>query len=298
MIEMIRSLGFCLLFLSSFFFEPVARAESEPSGLRFSVVRGRLGTTEAEAPQIVPVRKGLAIRAKEAVEQTVTNLARIGSVEVRGNYRLQRAHVLELAGLAGERPLWAWELTPREIQQRLLQNSWIESVQVQSTILPYSLKLQIVEAEPWMIAEYEKHSWLVSRSGALLQPLSSLQGADLILETTELPRLDGLDAQGEVDSYLASANARFIYAVKLIKLLLSAGELPFAVERYTLLPNGGMLLQPAAESGFPKVAVALNSFSEAERVHTNLKLVLADLQKRGERASRIDLRFKHQAVVE
>ena len=243
-------------------------------------------------------RRGLALRVADTLDGVVTNLARVGAVELRGNYRLQREHVLELAGLRGGRRPWAWELTPREIRRRLLQNAWIESVQVESSILPYALRLQIVEAEPWMIAEYEKHSWLVSREGSLLQPLSSLQGADLILETTELARLDGLDAQGEVESYLASPNARFIYAVKLIKLLNSAGEVPFSVERYTLLPNGGMLLQPSAESGLPKVAVALNSFSEAERVHANLKLVLNDLQKRGERATRIDLRFKNQAVVE
>ena len=282
---------------------PVPNPSVNPSvetSLQFSVVRGRLGSVGADSDRPIQPhpRRGLALRASDTAQQMLANLMRIGTVEVRGNYRLQREHLLELAGLSGAQLPWAWELSPREIQQRLLQNSWIEAVQVRSNILPYSLRLEVVEAEPWMIAEYEKHSWLVSRSGNLLQPLSTLQGADLILETTELPRLDGLDAQGDVESYLASANARFIYAVKLLKLLSSAGELPFAVERYTLLPNGGMLLQPTQSSGAPKVAVALNSFSDAERVHANLKLVLADLQKRGERASRIDLRFKHQAVVE
>ena len=101
-------------------------------------------------------RRGLALRVADTLDGVVTNLARVGAVELRGNYRLQREHVLELAGLRGGRRPWAWELTPREIRRRLLQNAWIESVQVESSILPYALRLQIVEAEPWMIAEYEK----------------------------------------------------------------------------------------------------------------------------------------------
>lgn len=219
---------------------------------------------------------------------------RLSQVTVRGNYRLDQATILKTAKLDDAPYLWA--VSPEAIREKLLSLPWIDEASV--TLAPYPARatIEVQEAEPWLIAEYEKHSWLVSQKGNLLQALDTLDNADVILETTELPRLDGLQSQASLESYLSSANARFRYAVKAIKLLLAGGELPFPVERYTLLPNGALALHP--EGGSPQVLVAIRSHEEAQQTVGRLRSVLEDLTARGEQAQRIDLRFRNQAIVE
>ena len=226
------------------------------------------------------------------------NLLQLGSIELKGNYRLDADEILAAAGLT--RALWLWQVDPREIEQKLLNSPWIESVSLDLQPYPARIKIQITEAEPWLIAEYERHSWLVSRKGVLLQTLDTLHDSETILETTELARLDGLDSLPAIETYLSSANARFVFAVKLIRMLQSAGELPFHVERYTLLPNGTVRLMPQQSefSAATEFLVAAQDFEEAASCVQRLRLVINDLKARNEHPRRVDLRFKNQAIIE
>ncbi|MFN8389283.1 MAG: FtsQ-type POTRA domain-containing protein [Bdellovibrionota bacterium] len=233
---------------------------------------------------------------REFVGSVTRNLLQFSKIEVRGNYRLHADQIIRAAGL--DSTPWLWDVTEDRVRNKLLHSPWVESADLRVRPFPAALELRVTEAEPWMIAEYEKHSWLVSRKGILLQTLDTLRDPELILETTELPRLDGLDPQPMVESYLSSANARFGYATKLIRLLQSAGELPFAVERFTLLQNGSIKLVPQQRTETQEVLLAAQSFDDASSSLDRLRRVLEDLRKRGEHVRRIDLRFKNQAIIE
>ena len=228
-------------------------------------------------------------------EQLKSSLLYVSDVKVSGNYRLTETQLRNLAGLHSAPGVWQVDIA--QMRRSLLQSPWIEEVDISSTLYPASLKINIKEAELWFIAEYEQHSWLVSRKGRLIQALDTLDNPDIILETTELERLDGLNLQAGAENFLSSANARFLHAVNLMKLFESAGEFPFAVERYTLLPGGGMKLTPASAS-YPQVLLSAENLDEAVLRLKRLKSVLTDLERRSEKAHRIDLRFHNQAIVE
>jgi cell division septal protein FtsQ len=238
-----------------------------------------------------------AVTTSATAARLEDHLLRIKDVQVQGNSRLQTSEILRAAGLDTES--WIWNTSADSVRSHLLDLPWIESAEVILQPFPARMKISLRESQPWLIAEYERRSWLVGKNGAMLQTLDTITNPDVILETTDLPRLDGLDSQVLPESYLASANARFLYAAKLIRLLQSAGTLPFSVERYTLLPNGSMKLTPARrEPPAPEVLIAAENLDDAQLALQRLDSVQADLLKRGEHARRIDLRFKNQVIVE
>lgn len=228
------------------------------------------------------------------VETLKDNLLRLSRVELKGTYRVDKQEMLSYLGLSPTASLFSTVLP--NLGARLAQHPWVEKFKIDYRLYPLALEISIEEREPWLIAEYEKHSWLVSTEGHLIQPLDSLKNKELIFETTELPRLDGLDPLVGKDSFLNSANARFNYARQQLRFL-QASSLPFSVERYTLLPNGEMRLSPAERNNL-EVILLCQDYEEAKLLSARLKSVLADLDSRGEKARRIDLRFKNQVVVD
>ncbi len=237
----------------------------------------------------------LTTRGAALFREVSDSLFHFSRVDFEGLYRLTRAEVFKLSGLDENPPVWA--VMPKEFKKRLLRNPWIEAANV--TVLPYpaTVTVTIREAEPWFIAEYERHSWIVSREGKLVQALDTLDNSDIILETAELPRLDGLASSTESDSALSSSNARFVHAIRLMKFFRAAGELPFPVMRYTLLPGGGLKVQSALPE-MPEIFLFAENLSDAIQRLQRLSSVLADLERRGEKPKRIDLRFQNQAIVE
>lgn len=235
------------------------------------------------------------MRFRSRLEEAGANLFRYSRLAVRGNYRVSDDEILRRAAL-NDAP-WMWQTSREEIERRVKENPWIESVSLEKSFFPLTLTVDVVEAEPWIIAEYDHRSWIVSRSGNLVQTLAAITDSDLILETTELPRLDGLQPQ-PLSGSLSSANARFLFAVRSIKLLRSAGDLPFEVGRYRLLPAGGLVIHPADDATLPQIVLLVQTLDDAETALGRLKAVLADLSKRGERPRRIDLRFDRQVVIE
>lgn len=255
------------------------------------------GATEPSSNTTGGGMSALVQRGGDFAREVADHLFRVTVANVRGLRRLEQGELLRMAGL-NDRP-WIWLQGAAKIEQRLNAVSWVERSRVELSPFPARADIFVVEAEPWIVAEYERHSWIVSRRGKLLQPLDAIHNADVILESTEMPRLDGLDEDAANQSALSSANARFNTAVRTIDWLETTGALPFRVAHYHLLSNGAMVVQHAgAEGAFPQVIVRLESLVEARSAMNRLNSVLQDARARGEHLHRVDLRFRGQAIVD
>jgi cell division septal protein FtsQ len=174
---------------------------------------------------------------------------------------------------------------------------WINEAKITSAVFPGRVSIHVREEEPWIVAEYRGHSWLVSQRGTLLQTLDSLNNSELIMEISELPRLGGLQAESSSRSFLRSENVRFDYALQLLEMFEMAGGFPFQVERITLEADGALRITAMDIKTTPEIFVQASTLAEARHSLQKLKAVLADLAQRSEHASRIDLRFLNQAIV-
>ena len=226
----------------------------------------------------------------------VSNLFCLNSVSVRGNYRLSADEIVKSSGLImGE---WFWNNSPVTIEQRLSRSAWIDRAEASWQFYPLRLLVAVHETEPWLVAELNGQSWLVSRRGTLIQPLEGIDDPELIVEASELKRLNGLEPGAAGPSYLSSATTRFDYAVKALSLIEMAGDVPFSVSSFTLLDDGSIAASPVEQDRFPEVLLRASTLAETREALGRLGKVLSDLNSRGERSKRIELRFANQAVVE
>ncbi|OVE82605.1 hypothetical protein BVY03_00560, partial [bacterium K02(2017)] len=128
--------------------------------------------------------------------------------------------------------------------------------------------------------------------------LDSLRDGDLVVDSSELPRLDGLDEPSSSHiSDLSEVNQRLISALGIIKLFDLAGGYPFEVERFTYLEGGGLELSPVEIDKYPQLLVSKQSFQGAKKLLERAEAVFADLTDKGLVASVVDLRFRDQAIV-
>ncbi len=239
--------------------------------------------------------ESLTLAFRQGLKPLLDNLLRVSRVEVSGNYHLSNEEVLRALQIAG-RP-WIFQNLNQGFLDNLAKNPWLATASASWEVYPLLLRLQVREEEPWLVAQVSGKSWLIARSGKILQPLEALKDGEMILQTTELPRLED-ELKGSSDKVLSPENARFQYAVDLLKLLDAAGGVPFAVERFTLLENGGLAITPAERKSAARVLFDAQNFSEAQQKMSQLKVVMADISKRGEGSKQIDLRFKNQVVVQ
>lgn len=237
----------------------------------------------------------LLLALRQGFKPLLDNLIRVSRVHVTGNYHLSNEDVLRALQIEG-RP-WIFQNLNQGFLDNLSKNPWLASASASWEAYPLALHLQVREEEPWLVAQVSGKSWLIARSGKILQPLEALKDGDMILQTTELPRLED-ELKGSSDKILSPENARFQYAVDLLKLLDAAGGVPFAVERFTLLENGGVAITPLERKSAARVLFDAQNFSEAAQKISQLKVVMADISKRGEGSKQIDLRFKNQVVVQ
>lgn len=227
--------------------------------------------------------------------QIKSNILSYKVLGVEGTYRISEKEIIQAAQL-NEQPR-IWDRTPKEITEAIAALPWVEAHWVDWSIYPLSMRITIEEAEPWLVAEYDGHSWLLSRKNKLIVPLDSLDASELIVEASTLARLGGLEQGQGFSSYLSSANARLLYATKMITFLEMANSLPFQVERYELQSDGSILVFPQEMAKAPSVRLLANSFDEAQEIRQQLVTVLTDLRERSEKVELIDLRFENQAVV-
>lgn len=231
----------------------------------------------------------------ERKDALIAHLLKYSRIYIYNNFRVSNTVILEAAGLENSPYFWTKSLS--EINEKIGRLPWVEKVDTKIGVFPLRLDISIQEAQPWIVAEYQGQSWLVSSSGVLVEPLELISDANLVIETSELPRLDGLDSQISFDTFLSSANGRFLYAIKSLRFLEMAGDFPWTLERITLLSYGALSLKPVEFAEFPEVILTCSSLEEASESLSFLKIVTEDLKQRGEKIGRIDLRFKNRAVV-
>jgi len=251
---------------------------------------GAWADSEANSLEPTTFLQKLLARSSAAVERVL----RVSNSDIEGNYYVSEREILALSGL--DRRPWLWEFFGSAALENLKSQPWIADVRLDLSIYPASATLTIEESVPWLVAEFQRESWLVARSGRLLQPLATIKDADIVMQAAHLSRLDGIDEQVDLRSPTRS-NRRLNQALEIVKKFEIAGKLPFTVERYTLVEFGGIKVMPAEWESFPPILISRFTFEEASRAQANLLRVLTDLRYRGESSAILDLRFRNQVVV-
>jgi hypothetical protein len=237
-----------------------------------------------------PLRLGLAlagiaflalVAARLPWRQLRERLAVVQEVRIEGALYLDAARVGEVAGLHAGDDLIALDLD--RARQALLLDPRISRAEVTRVWLR-DVRVRIVEREPVLTVTHGV-PWEVDSAGVLLQPLARGVTADVPLLTG--PDFSRLRAGTQVLTPEVRRGLAWVRALAARDLQL-AGEVsevdvsdPLATG--VLLENGTRVLAPA----WPPGARALSA----------LRVVLADLQRRGVLAGELDLRFENQVVV-
>ncbi len=243
--------------------------------------------------------------AAASIDQAIGNIFAVRNISIEGEYHRTEPEILAAIGIidlselrSGGSGVPLTALARLGGIERLKKDPWFRSVNTSWTVYPLTLSIVVAEEEPWIVAEYSGEPWLISRTGTPLQPTRTIVQSELAMLTSTLPRLDGIDPPVGSDSNLASATSRLAYATKLLRLIASSGELPFAAERFTLDPDGNLSIQPVDFANQPVILFGPVNFNGMVARLKELSTVAADLKKRGEHPKKIDLRFKDQIVVE
>jgi cell division protein FtsQ len=237
-----------------------------------------------------PVRIALAVLAVALLAVTATQVswrrlraqvAVLQEVRVEGAVYLDSAHVAEVAGLhAGDDLI---DLDLERARQALLLDPRIARAEV-SRAWPRDVRVRIVEREPVLLVRHGV-PWEVDSAGVLLPPLERGVVADVpLLSGPDFsPRRAGTQVlTPEVRRGLAWVRA---LGTRELQLAGEVSEVDVSDPQATglLLANGTQVLAPAWPPG--------------ARVLSALRVVLADLRKRGVTAGEVDLRFSDQVVV-
>lgn len=250
---------------------------------------------QSEPGKLRLIASELSNAFQNGVSELSQNILRRGAIELSGNYYLSDDAIRDQ--LQFEQPEWFWQSSPTEVEQRLIDLPWIRKASAHWQIYPLKLRVEVVEHEPWMVAEMASDSWLISHDGHLIVPLSQLHNPALILKASELARLDGLESQQQPQEVSSRADARFRYAIDILKLLELGGGMPFVVERYHLRQDRGLEVFPLEWQRYPRVIFGPEDFDDAQHKLSQLRVVLNDLEQRGESAELLDLRFNDQVVL-
>ena len=222
-------------------------------------------------------------------------LAKIDQIHFKGIER-SNEQVLKRLFTVSRQP-WIWEVSPLHISNLIMKSPWIEKVETEWSFFPIEITITVNEIEPWLIAEIDSVSWLISKNGKIVIEVSKINDANLQIELSNLPRLSGLVLDKELATIIPSRELQLKHALQLIKNLELAGGMPFEIEQYSLLPGNSLLLVPIDSVSYPSVRIKASTVEEAEEKLYGLRLILKDLELRGEIKSIVDLRFEGQGVV-
>jgi hypothetical protein len=230
-------------------------------------------------------------------EQLNVNLFYFQLDKIEGLERVNSEKLLAAVGLAEGMEI---ESHKRGLLLNYLSTyPWIESYSVTSEILPKRMKIFVKEAVPAFVLEKDGQTWLLSNKGLLIEPLSSLNNKELILESSSLPRLFGYDANdiSQERTSLASTSLKLQTTFKTLEYFDLAGGLPFEYVTITILPYGELLFE--VKNGHPtkEVILTAHDLEEARIKLSQLRGIYKDLENKNELANQIDLRFKSQGVV-
>ncbi|MBL7661906.1 FtsQ-type POTRA domain-containing protein [bacterium] len=220
-----------------------------------------------------------------------TNATQVKAIVVNGNHYLSSQEIINLLNL--QLPIWTWEFSLADLKSRLEANPWIERVQILRSPGSGTLKVNISEAEPWLVIACREESWLISRTERPLTALSAINDQELLLKTAELTRLEANHYQGsrqDLEHPLISK------ALRSIAYILNVEGLGVPIETYEIQQDGSILARPHLINT-PAIYFNADSHLAAVQLKSNLSKILTDLKTRNERAQSVDLRFDGQAIV-
>jgi cell division protein FtsQ len=206
---------------------------------------------------------------------------RLTRIEVAGQRYLDAAGVARIAGLAPGQDLLA--LDCRRVRQALLLHPRIERAEV-SRRWPRGVRVRIRERTPVMLVR-RGLPWEVDSAGVLLPPLGAGVAADV-------PLLAGASFENVAPGTRLSVPAvrRGLAWVRAmserdIQLAGAVSEVDVSDPDATglLMMNGTRVLTPA--------------WPPETRMLSALRVVLADLERRGTVAREVDVRFRDQVIV-
>ena len=259
-----------------------------------SVYQGRaLWTSPRQGPRrpkagwlllLVLLLGGAAWTARDALAKTLPWRAvfTVRTVEVQGETYLSEAEVRTAAGLA--RPVDFARVDLAQAEKKLARQSRIERAHVERQ-LPRRIVIHIVERKPALLVRGGR-LFETDRRGVILPPLAS--GV-----TPDVPLVSGVRVKDARNGKRITDPA-FARALRHLDALLApevalghpVSEIDVSdpqVTVVTLAPDGVDVLLPAEP--------------QTLRMLSALRVVLADLQTRGESASRIDLRGEEVIAV-
>jgi POTRA domain-containing FtsQ-type protein len=209
------------------------------------------------------------------------SVAVVTEIRVTGVRYLGPERVRRIAGLRIGQDLFA---TPLErARQALLLDSRIADAEVRRR-LPRGLEVWVREREPVLLVHHGV-PWELDSAGVLLAPLESGVVADVPLLVGA--RLAGVPAGAHVGGDQVARGLAWIRSLSQRELQLQGrvSELDVSAERWTALAllDGTRILAPAWPPSLRRLSA--------------LRVVLADLEKKGLAAAEVDLRFEHQVIV-
>jgi hypothetical protein len=205
----------------------------------------------------------------------------VTDVRVEGLQYLDAARVVETAGLREGQDLLGVDLA--RARQALLLDSRIERAEVRRR-LPRGIEMRISERRPVLLVHHGV-PWEIDSGGVLLAPLQEGVVADVPLLTG--PRFERLPAGTHVGGLQVERGLRWIGALSGRELQLAGRvseiDVGDPLQTALTLMNGTRVLGPA----WPPPVRRLSA----------LRVVLADLDRKGTAADEVDVRFDHQVIV-
>jgi cell division protein FtsQ len=214
-------------------------------------------------------------------ERVRKQIAVLTEIRVEGVRYLDAARVSRNSGLRLGQDLI--ELSCARARQALLLNPRIERAEV-SRLWPRGVRIRIVERMPVLLVR-RGSPWELDSSGVLLAPLTDGVVADVPLLAGV--SFEGLPAGARVSAPEVRRGLAWVQALSASELKLTGhvSEVEVSDPEVTglLLMDGTRVVGP----GWPPTT----------RVLSALRVVLADLERRGITAREVDLRFRGQVIV-
>jgi cell division protein FtsQ len=205
----------------------------------------------------------------------------VREIRVEGARYLDPSAIVAASGLKTGGDLFAVDLA--RARQALLLHPRIAAARV-SRGFPHQVRVRVEERTPVLLIEHGV-PWEMDSSGVLLPPLAEGVVADVPMLVG--PAVTALAPGTQVHSPAVERGLAWMRALAARDLQLSGqvSELDVSDPRTTSLTlmNGTRVLTPAWPPG--------------TRALSALRVVLADLQKRGTLAQEVDLRFENQVIV-
>lgn len=201
-----------------------------------------------------------------------------------------------------------------ELDTSLSSFPWIKSYEKSLSFFPLSLNLKMKYEKPELIVSSLQSDWLLSKDKKVLgdffhiQKLLNQEGLNKIMEEWDLSdliriRRDSkqtisrkLDSSFQVESAVEFFDSDLIPVIDFAIEAKDLGGFPFIVDSIILEKGDEIKIIPKDEKFV--VLMKLSDSSHSKKALEMLPRVYRDLKARNELATKIDLRFQNQAIVE